>query len=195
MIIIFTRSSGNWPFFFSFRSSAAAIYQWPVPLPPCGVLLTTQLQSRQHPCQGWNVTYHLNIDGAPIDSRSRTHPSHSQTSRLLNQRKTPMGRRQFPHAPFCIKFTCAEFLHFSSDATTSNKFDYIRLPFLQPPTCIHWISINRSIEYKKINKHWKYMEDRHTESTWTGAAYQMERIILLYEVSRWRKDRTMIKFS
>lgn len=39
------------------------------------------------------------------------------------------------------------------------------------------------------------MEDRHTESTWTGAAYQMERIILLYEVSRWRKDRTMIKFS
>ena len=25
----------------------------------------------------------LNIDGAPIDSKSYTHPSHSQTSRLL----------------------------------------------------------------------------------------------------------------
>jgi hypothetical protein len=25
----------------------------------------------------------LNIDGAPLESRSRTHPSHSETSRLL----------------------------------------------------------------------------------------------------------------
>jgi hypothetical protein len=32
----------------SFRSSACAVYQWPVPLPPRGVLLTAQVEDRQH---------------------------------------------------------------------------------------------------------------------------------------------------
>ena len=40
----------------SFRSSACAIYQWPVPLPPRGVLLTAQIQGWQHSRQGCSTT-------------------------------------------------------------------------------------------------------------------------------------------
>ncbi len=36
-------SSGNWPLFCSFRSSVSATWPWPVPLPPRGVLLTSQV--------------------------------------------------------------------------------------------------------------------------------------------------------
>jgi hypothetical protein len=46
---IFTSSAGNWPFFYGFRSSVCATYQWTLPLPSCGVLLTDQSQSGEHP--------------------------------------------------------------------------------------------------------------------------------------------------
>jgi hypothetical protein len=55
----------------------------PVPLPPRGVLLTDQIQSRTDPCQGCSLRITLNLDGAPITYISHTHTSHSQTSRLL----------------------------------------------------------------------------------------------------------------
>jgi hypothetical protein len=42
-------------FFCSFRSSACAIWPWPVPLPPRGVLLTDQIESGQHHHQGWSI--------------------------------------------------------------------------------------------------------------------------------------------
>jgi hypothetical protein len=37
---------------FQTRSSGSGTWPWPVPLPPCGVLLTTQVEGRQHPRQG-----------------------------------------------------------------------------------------------------------------------------------------------
>ncbi len=40
---ILTGSSPNWPLFYNFRSWSWVMYQWTVPLPPCGVLLTTQV--------------------------------------------------------------------------------------------------------------------------------------------------------
>ncbi len=46
-------------FFSRFRSSACAIYQWPVPLPPRGVLLTVQVEDRQHSRQGCSTTDHF----------------------------------------------------------------------------------------------------------------------------------------
>ena len=44
----------------------------------------------------------LNIDGTPIVSRSLTHPSHSQTSRLLSP-SLSLGL-PFPHHPVCVRF-------------------------------------------------------------------------------------------
>ena len=58
-------------FFCILRSSACTTSPWTVPLPPRGVLLTTP-----------HIII-LNIDVAPVSSRSHTHPSQSQTSRLL----------------------------------------------------------------------------------------------------------------
>ncbi len=58
--------------------------QWPLPLPPRGVLgtLTAKVGSTLAKAAALRIT--LNIDGAPITSRTHTHPSHSQTSRLLS---------------------------------------------------------------------------------------------------------------
>jgi hypothetical protein len=56
---------------------------YPVPLPSHGVLLTTQIQIGNILAKTAALCIDLNIDGAPISSRSHTHPSHSQTSRLL----------------------------------------------------------------------------------------------------------------
>ncbi len=54
-----TGSSGNWPFFFTFRSSDWATNQWNLPLPPCGVLCAAKSKSRQYPHQGSSFTYQL----------------------------------------------------------------------------------------------------------------------------------------
>jgi hypothetical protein len=57
--------------------------RWTVPLPPRGVLLTTQIQDCNILAKAAALRITLNIDGAPLASRSHTHQSHSQTSRLL----------------------------------------------------------------------------------------------------------------
>jgi hypothetical protein len=48
-LLFFTGSSKNWLFFYNFRSSSSAcvIYQWLVPPPTLGVLLTAQIEGRQ----------------------------------------------------------------------------------------------------------------------------------------------------
>ncbi len=57
--------------------------QCPVPLPPRGFLSTVQEQSWLTLAKTSPVRINLNLDGASIASNSHTHPSHSQTSRLL----------------------------------------------------------------------------------------------------------------
>ncbi len=54
----FTDSSGNWPLFCRLRGSSSTIYQWPVPLPTHGVLLTPQIQCQEHPRQGFTTTHY-----------------------------------------------------------------------------------------------------------------------------------------
>jgi hypothetical protein len=71
-------------FFCSFRSSSFVTNQWNLPLVGY-VVFSAQLKEKV----GSTLTkdavlrINLNIDGAPITSRTHTHPSHSQTSRLL----------------------------------------------------------------------------------------------------------------
>ncbi len=48
-----------------------------------GVLLTDQIQDFNILAKAVVLRINLNIDGAPIASRSHTHPSHSETFRLL----------------------------------------------------------------------------------------------------------------
>ncbi len=79
--VILTDSSGNWQLFCSFRSSACAIHQCPIPLPPCGVLDHPENKSRQYPHQqsprmqlyvlhsilmGHLLTYHFKNTYSPI---------------------------------------------------------------------------------------------------------------------------------
>jgi hypothetical protein len=63
--------------FCSFRSSASAIYQWSVPLPLRAVLLTDHIHDCNILVKAAALRIVLNIDGAPITSKSHTHPSHS----------------------------------------------------------------------------------------------------------------------
>jgi hypothetical protein len=65
------------------QSTSGKVHLRTFPLPPYGVLFVPEIKSRQHPRQRCSFTYQLYIDGAPITSRTHTHPSHSQTSRLL----------------------------------------------------------------------------------------------------------------
>jgi hypothetical protein len=46
-----------------------------------------------------DLRINLNIDGAPISSKSHTHPSHSQTSRLLNSSLSLGVPSSPPHNP------------------------------------------------------------------------------------------------
>ncbi len=75
-------SPGNWPIFCSFSSSACSIWPWPVPLPPHGFHFTGQSVDLTL-TKPADLHSTINLDGARITSKSHTHPSHSQTSRLL----------------------------------------------------------------------------------------------------------------
>jgi hypothetical protein len=46
-----------------------------------GVFLTPQIQSRTHPCQGYNFTHHLKLMVLP--GRSHTHPSAKSHVRVI----------------------------------------------------------------------------------------------------------------
>ena len=61
------------------------------------------VEGRKHPLQGHSAVLRitLNIDGTPIASKSHTHPSHSQTSRLLTS-SPPVGV-PIPHSTQCIR--------------------------------------------------------------------------------------------
>ncbi len=84
---IFTGSTGNWPIFWIFRSLSSGTRPWTLPLPTLDFLWPPQVQ-------GWpgsliilvkdaTLRIMFNLDGPTITSKSHTHPSHSQTSRLL----------------------------------------------------------------------------------------------------------------
>jgi hypothetical protein len=94
----FTRSPGNWPIFCRFRSSSSTIYQWPVPL-PCGVLLAEKISNILAKAAILRIV--LNIDDTPIPSKSHTHPSHSQTSRLLTS--SPSLSLPVPRSTQCMR--------------------------------------------------------------------------------------------
>jgi hypothetical protein len=60
-----------------------------------------QRQSGQHPWKTADLRINLNIDGEPIASTSHTHPSHSETSRLLTT-SLSLGV-PVPHGTQCIR--------------------------------------------------------------------------------------------
>ncbi len=68
----------------SFRSSDYGTYQWGIYTFKHTAFLT-QIKTKVGSTLGKtaDIRVNLNIDGAPITSRSHTHPSHSQVSRLL----------------------------------------------------------------------------------------------------------------
>ncbi len=73
-------------FFCSFRISACATWPWPVPLPPRRrAAFSSQLEAKVGLALAKTAALRitLNLDGAPITSKSHIHPSHSQTSCLL----------------------------------------------------------------------------------------------------------------
>jgi hypothetical protein len=73
-VIFFTALSA---FVFIIVSSVTLLYPRPSPF-------FIQLQiNTQSLYSGTTLRINLNIDGVPITSRTHTHPSHSQTSRLL----------------------------------------------------------------------------------------------------------------
>jgi hypothetical protein len=77
---ILTVSSGNWQFFYNFRSSPSTIWQQHLTS-----VFSSHLKSKVGNILTKTVTLriNLNIDGSPTDSEEHTHPSHSQTSRVL----------------------------------------------------------------------------------------------------------------
>jgi len=98
---ILTDSSGNWPIFVIFRSSDAGTWPWPVPLPPHG--FSSQIKTKVDNILVETVTIRivLNIDDTPIASKSHTHPSHFQTSRLLTSSLS--SGVPVPHSTQCIR--------------------------------------------------------------------------------------------
>jgi hypothetical protein len=73
-------------FFCNFRSSACVNRLWSFPLPPCDFLCDSDhLKSKDvlSLAKAASLRITFNLDGVSIISKSHTHPSHSQTSRLL----------------------------------------------------------------------------------------------------------------
>ncbi len=68
------------------------------------VVFSSQLKSKvgQILAKAAALRINLNIDGAPIASRSHTHPSHSQTSRLLTSSLLWSLGVPVPHATQCM---------------------------------------------------------------------------------------------
>jgi hypothetical protein len=64
-------------------SSFKSTKQWTFPLPPRGVSAQLKTKVGITLTKDAPLRVNLNIDGSPITSRTHTHPSHSQTSRLL----------------------------------------------------------------------------------------------------------------
>jgi hypothetical protein len=56
-ILFFAYPSGNHPLFYNFRSWTCKTQPRPVPLPPLCILLTTQIQGREHPHQDHSPEY------------------------------------------------------------------------------------------------------------------------------------------
>jgi len=66
-------------------------------------LLPAQIEGRQHSRQGYSTEYQSKyIDGAPIASRSRTHPSQSPTSRFFFSSSLSLGL-PFPGSTQCVR--------------------------------------------------------------------------------------------
>ncbi len=87
-------------FFFNFRSSVCISVQFHYRR----VVFSSQLKSK---CGNGlpevaTLRIILNIDGAPVSSRSHTHPSHSETSRLLTS-----SCQGYPH--FFVKLHSSEY--------------------------------------------------------------------------------------
>jgi hypothetical protein len=58
-ILVLIKFVERGPRFFGKNWRPHTLCQWTLPLPPYGVLLTSQIQSGQHPRQGCNFTYQL----------------------------------------------------------------------------------------------------------------------------------------
>jgi hypothetical protein len=78
----------------------------------------------------------LNIDRTPIDSTSHTHPSHSQTSRLLTS-SLSLGV-PVPRNPVSVSRVDPSALAFWSFLIESHRHSYIRILFISP-----FISLNK----------------------------------------------------
>ncbi len=107
--------SGSW------TSSASGIYQWSVPLPPRDVILTSQIQDWEHSHQDCRSTDCIEYWWSPVPSKSHTHPSHSQTSRLLTFRCSSP-----PHNPVYVRRVDPSALAFG---LSSHRHSYISLLF------------------------------------------------------------------
>jgi hypothetical protein len=89
-------------FFFNFRSFVRTIRSWILPLPPCVFLCPAENQCWfGSAAKAVSLRITINLDGVSITSRTHTHPSHSQTSRLLTS-SLSLGV-PVPRATQCIR--------------------------------------------------------------------------------------------
>jgi len=125
---ILTDSSGNWPFFWSFRSSPSGIWPWILPLPLRSLLFPDEIECGQHSRQDWRSSLRISLilDGEPITSKSHTHPSDSQTSRLLTSSLSQFRCFSPPINPVYVRRVNSLGLSFS---LPSHRHSYIGLIF------------------------------------------------------------------
>ncbi len=82
-VFCFYKIIGKLTVFCNFRSSVCRIYQYPVHYRRTA--FSSQVKSKIGNIlpKSTGLRISLNIGGSPLESRSHTHPSHSETSRLL----------------------------------------------------------------------------------------------------------------
>ena len=99
-----------------------ATKQWNLPFPPRDrAAFSAQLKAKVGStlAKAAALRVNLNIDGAPITSRTHTHPSHSQTSRILTSSLSlgvPVPRTNLVYgrrvSPSAFAFSLSSHLHF-----------------------------------------------------------------------------------
>ena len=87
--------------FSRFRSSSSGIHQWTIHFLRTVFLTTLNVKVGSTLTKAAALRITLNIDGVSITSRTNTHPSHSQTSRLLTS-SLSLGV-PVPRATQCIR--------------------------------------------------------------------------------------------